>query len=139
MPRILTSPAQIQQVIMKLVINAADVPASSQDAVGRVTEGFQELISRTYTQLKLLGGAIRYTADAGGAAIPAAAGLTLVIGDTGVHAPTSAVNERVRRWLAARRPLLLSRPRLRRLSHPRLHWRLAARRASTSCFRPCTP
>jgi len=39
-----------------LIINAADVTASSQDALGRVTEGFQELISRTYTQLKLLGG-----------------------------------------------------------------------------------
>lgn len=54
------------------------------------------------TSTSLLGGAIRYTAAAGGASIPAAAGLTLVIGDTGVHAPTSAVNERVRRWLAAR-------------------------------------
>lgn len=40
----------------KLVINAVDVPATSQDAVWRVTEGFQELVSRTYTQLKLLGG-----------------------------------------------------------------------------------
>jgi hypothetical protein len=39
-----------------LIINAADITASSQDALGRVTEGFQELISRTYTQLKLLGG-----------------------------------------------------------------------------------
>ncbi len=43
-----------------LVINAADVTASSQDALGRVTEGFQELISRTYTQLKLLGG-VKYS------------------------------------------------------------------------------
>jgi hypothetical protein len=43
-----------------LVINAADVSASSSDALGRVTEGFQELISRTYTQLKLLGG-VTYT------------------------------------------------------------------------------
>ncbi|MGW3959129.1 BREX system P-loop protein BrxC [Amycolatopsis sp. NPDC005003] len=39
-----------------LVINAADVTSSSQDALVRVTDGFQDLISRTYTQLKLLGG-----------------------------------------------------------------------------------
>jgi hypothetical protein len=39
-----------------LVINAADVTSSSQDASTRVTEGFQDLISRTYTQLNLLGG-----------------------------------------------------------------------------------
>ncbi|MCB5294485.1 BREX system P-loop protein BrxC [Arthrobacter sp. SO3] len=39
-----------------LVINAADVAASSQDALARVTDGFQDLISRTYTQLSLLGG-----------------------------------------------------------------------------------
>lgn len=39
-----------------LVHNAADVPATSTDAVGRVTEGFQALVDRTYTQLKLLGG-----------------------------------------------------------------------------------
>ncbi len=39
-----------------LVINAADVPSGSQDPVTRVTEGFQDLIARTYTQLSLLGG-----------------------------------------------------------------------------------
>jgi len=39
-----------------LVINAADIMSSSQDALGRVTEGFNELINRTYTQLNLLGG-----------------------------------------------------------------------------------
>jgi hypothetical protein len=37
-----------------LIINASDTTSSSQDALLRVTEGFQELISRTYTQLKLL-------------------------------------------------------------------------------------
>lgn len=40
----------------ELIISASDVAATSQDPVSRVTEGFQELISRTYTQLKLLGG-----------------------------------------------------------------------------------
>jgi hypothetical protein len=39
-----------------LVINAAEITSNSQDALGRVTDGFQDLISRTYTQLKLLGG-----------------------------------------------------------------------------------
>ena len=41
-----------------LVINAADVTSTSQDAITRVTDGFQDLISRTYTQLRLLGGSI---------------------------------------------------------------------------------
>jgi ElaB/YqjD/DUF883 family membrane-anchored ribosome-binding protein len=44
----------------ELVINAADVPANSNDALGRITEGFQELVDRTYTQLRLLGG-VSYT------------------------------------------------------------------------------
>lgn len=39
-----------------LVINAADIGSSSKDALVRVTDGFQDLISRTYTQLKQLGG-----------------------------------------------------------------------------------
>ncbi len=39
-----------------LVINGADITSSSKDALVRVTDGFQDLISRTYTQLKLLGG-----------------------------------------------------------------------------------
>jgi hypothetical protein len=43
-----------------LVINAADVTSSAQDPLARVTDGFQELISRTYTQLRLLGG-VTYT------------------------------------------------------------------------------
>ena len=49
---------RIQRAVGKaeLIINAADVTALSQDAMGHVAEGFQELISRTYTQLKLLGG-----------------------------------------------------------------------------------
>ncbi|MBG6184702.1 ElaB/YqjD/DUF883 family membrane-anchored ribosome-binding protein [Arthrobacter sp. CAN_A214] len=41
-----------------LVINATDVTSSSQDAFARVADGFQDLISRTYTQLRLLGGSI---------------------------------------------------------------------------------
>ena len=53
-----------------LVINAADVTASSHDALGRVTEGFQELISRTYTQLKLLGGVTYSEQQVAGAANP---------------------------------------------------------------------
>ena len=53
-----------------LVINAADVTASSQDALGRVTEGFQELISRTYTQLKLLGAVTYSEQQVAGAANP---------------------------------------------------------------------
>ena len=44
--------------------------ASSQDALGRVTEGFQDLISRTYTQLKLLGGVTYSEQQVAGAANP---------------------------------------------------------------------
>lgn len=53
-----------------LVINAADLPASSTDALGRVSEGFQELVGRTYTQLKLLGGATYSEHQVAGAANP---------------------------------------------------------------------
>ncbi|RRD53447.1 BREX system P-loop protein BrxC [Buchananella hordeovulneris] len=40
----------------ELVINAADIPVTSKDALLRLTDGFQNLIARTYTQLGLLGG-----------------------------------------------------------------------------------
>ncbi|OWY83856.1 BREX system P-loop protein BrxC [Rhodococcus sp. BUPNP1] len=53
-----------------LVHNAADVPVSSSDALGRVTEGFQSLISRTYTQLQLLGGMTYSEQQVAGAANP---------------------------------------------------------------------
>lgn len=53
-----------------LVINAADLPVSSTDALGRITEGFQELVGRTYTQLKLLGGATYTEQQVAGAANP---------------------------------------------------------------------
>ena len=42
----------------RLVINAAEIPATSQEAVTRVSDGFQELVSRTYTNLGLLGGKV---------------------------------------------------------------------------------
>ena len=42
----------------QLIINAAEVTSSSQDALTRVTDGFQELVSRTYTSLGLLGGKV---------------------------------------------------------------------------------
>ena len=53
-----------------LVINAADITSSSQDALARVTDGFQDLISRTYTQLKLLGGVTYSEQQVAGAANP---------------------------------------------------------------------
>jgi mevalonate kinase len=52
------------------------------------------------TQTSLLGGVIRYSTEAWGERIPAAPGLRLVIGDTGVRGQTSEVNSRVREWLA---------------------------------------
>ncbi|HCM95430.1 MAG TPA: BREX system P-loop protein BrxC [Glutamicibacter sp.] len=51
---------RLRQAIGKaqLIINASEVPSSSQDALSRVTDGFQELISRIYTSLGLLGGKV---------------------------------------------------------------------------------
>ncbi|MEV8035152.1 BREX system P-loop protein BrxC [Streptomyces sp. NPDC086182] len=43
----------------RLVINTAEVPVTSGDAEARVREGMQELITRTYTSLQMLGG-VRY-------------------------------------------------------------------------------
>lgn len=42
----------------KLIINAAEFTSNSQDALTHVTDGFQELVSRTYTSLGLLGGKV---------------------------------------------------------------------------------
>ena len=53
-----------------LVINAADVSSSSQEALARVSDGFQDLVSRTYTQLKLLGGVTYSEQQVAGAANP---------------------------------------------------------------------
>jgi mevalonate kinase len=52
------------------------------------------------TQTSLYGGAIRYTAEREAEPVTAAPGLALVVGHSGVHAPTSVVNGRVRTWLA---------------------------------------
>jgi mevalonate kinase len=54
------------------------------------------------TQTSLYGGAIRYTAQHEGEPVPFAPGLQLVIGNSGVFAATSAVNTKVRGWLAER-------------------------------------
>ena len=53
-----------------LIINAADVSSGSTDAVARVTDGFQDLVSRTYTQLKLLDGVVYAEKQVAGAANP---------------------------------------------------------------------
>ena len=42
----------------QLLINASEVTSSSQDALTRVSDGFQELVSRTYMNLSLLGGKV---------------------------------------------------------------------------------
>ncbi|MCH8559666.1 BREX system P-loop protein BrxC [Nesterenkonia sp. DZ6] len=51
---------RLRQAVGKahLIINASEVTSSSQDAIGRVADGFQELVSRTYTNLGLLGGKV---------------------------------------------------------------------------------
>lgn len=59
----------------QLVINAADVSSSSQDPLTRVTDGFQDLIARTYTQLSLLGGVTYSEQQVAGAANPDQGGM----------------------------------------------------------------
>lgn len=54
------------------------------------------------SQTSLYGRAIRYTAAREAEPVPMAGGLTLVIGNSGVFAATSAVNNRVRAWLDER-------------------------------------
>jgi hypothetical protein len=53
-----------------LIINATDVSVNSQEALARVTDGFQDLVSRTYTQLKLLDGVTYGEQQVAGAANP---------------------------------------------------------------------
>lgn len=51
---------RLRQAVGKgqLIINAAEITSTSQDAVTRVSDGFQELVNRTYTNLSLLGGKV---------------------------------------------------------------------------------
>jgi len=51
---------RLRQAVGKahLIINAAEITCSSQDAAVRVSDGFQELVSRTHTNLGLLGGKV---------------------------------------------------------------------------------
>ena len=58
-----------------LVINAADVASGSQDAIARVTDGFQNLVARTHTQLSLLGGTTYNEQQVAGFANPDQSGL----------------------------------------------------------------
>lgn len=60
---------RIRQTVGKaqLIINAAEIPSSSQDAVARVSDGFQELVSRTYTSLGLLGSKVHSEQQVAGA------------------------------------------------------------------------
>lgn len=53
-----------------MIINATDITSTAQDALTRVRDGFQELVSRTYTQLKLLGGLAYSEQQVAGAANP---------------------------------------------------------------------
>ncbi len=54
----------------ELVINASDVTSGAKEALARVTDGFQDLVSRTYTQLVMLGGVSYSEEQVAGAADP---------------------------------------------------------------------
>ena len=73
-----------------LVINAANVTAASQDAVMRVTDGFQDLISRTYTQLSLLGGRTYSEQQVAGFANP---DQSTLLDDTSIRAISAPADE----------------------------------------------
>lgn len=51
---------RLRQAVGKaqLIVHGTEVTSSSQDAVTRATDGFQDLVSRTYTSLGLLGGKV---------------------------------------------------------------------------------
>jgi hypothetical protein len=51
---------RLRQAVGKaqLIISAAEIPSNSEDCVTRVSDGFQELVNRTYTSLGLLGGKV---------------------------------------------------------------------------------
>lgn len=51
---------RLRQAVGKaqMIINAAPVASNSQEALPRVTDGFQELVNRTYASLGLLGGKV---------------------------------------------------------------------------------
>lgn len=51
---------RLRQAVGKaqLIANVAEITSSAQDAVTRVSDGFQELVNRTYTNLGLLGGKV---------------------------------------------------------------------------------
>lgn len=51
---------RLRQAVGKsqLIINAAEITSSSQEAITRITDGFQELVNRTYPSLSLLGGKV---------------------------------------------------------------------------------
>lgn len=73
-----------------LVINAADLTVVSQDAVTRITDGFQDLIARTYTQLSLLDGRTYSEQQVAGFANPDQSGM---IDDASIHALAAPADE----------------------------------------------
>ena len=73
-----------------LVINAADLTVASRDALTRITEGFQDLIARTYTQLGLLGGRTYAEQQVAGFASSHQAG---IIDDSSIHALAAPAEE----------------------------------------------
>lgn len=81
----------------QLVINAADVSSSSQDPLARVTDGFQDLIARTYTQLSLLGGVTYTEQQVAGAANPDQGGMFDATGLSKLAAPGDEVFSHVLR------------------------------------------
>ena len=66
-----------------LVVNAADLTVASQDAITRITGGFQDLIARAYTQLSLLDGRTYTEQQVAGFANPDQSGM---IDDASIHA-----------------------------------------------------
>ena len=81
----------------QLVINAADVSSSTRDPLTRVTDGFQDLIARTHTQLSLLGGVTYSEQQVAGAANPDQGGMFDATGLSKLAAPGDEVLSHVLR------------------------------------------
>jgi len=72
------------------VINAADLAVASQDTITRITDGFQDLIARTYTQLSLLDGRTYSEQQVAGFANP---DQSAMIDDASIHALAAPADE----------------------------------------------
>ena len=84
----------------RMIISAAEITSGSQDAVTRVSDGFQELVNRTFTNLGLLGGKV-YSEQQVAGAIQGDQGLF----PTGTLSPLSSPGTEMESWVISQSKL----------------------------------